>query len=208
VDLTHLAGAVVTSPMIYFLIFVLAVLDAFLPILPSETVVIAAAVFAVSGVPSLPLIVLCAALGAFAGDHIGYGLGRLLRRRRSGGRLVRAADRIAPQLHRRGGALIIAARFVPGDRTAVVTAAGATGYPLARFSMFAAPAAVAWASYSGLIGYVGGAAFESNPALGFALGVGLAMGITGLGELVRYLHGRVRGSSTPAQAGAGAVTRA
>jgi membrane-associated protein len=208
VDLIHLTETVVTSPMIYSLIFVLAVLDAFLPILPSETVVIAAAVFAVSGVPSLPLIVLFAALGAFAGDHIGYGLGRLLRKRRSGGRLVRAADRIAPHLHRRGGALIIAARFVPGGRTAVVTAAGATGYPLARFSMFAALAAVVWASYCGIIGYAGGAAFESNPALGLALGLGLAIGITGLGELVRYLHGRVRKSSTPAPAGTGAVTRA
>nr|WP_221381926.1 DedA family protein [Actinoplanes polyasparticus] len=173
------------APAIYAVIFVLALLDAVLPIVPSETVVIAAGVFAVSGVPALPLVIVLAAVGAFAGDHLGYGLSRWLRRRRSHGRLARAADRIAPHLHRRGGALIVAGRFVPGGRTAVVTAAGATGYPLARFSGFTSVAAALWATYSGFVGYLGGAAFESNPAMGLLAGLGIAMAVTLLGELIR-----------------------
>jgi membrane protein DedA with SNARE-associated domain len=195
-DVMHLIESAMTSPGIYLAIVVLAMLDAFLPILPSETIVIAAAVFAVSGIPSLPLIIVFAAVGAFVGDHVGYGIGRWLRERGKGGRLARAADRIAPHLHRRGGALIIAGRFIPGGRTAVVTASGATGFPLARFSVFAAVAAAAWAAYSGIIGYVGGAAFESNPAMGLLTGVGLALSITLLGELVRYLWGRRRAADS------------
>jgi len=181
----ELIEGLMASPAIYAVVFVLALLDAVLPIVPSETVVIAAGVFAVSGVPALPLIIVLAAVGAFAGDHLGYGLGRWLRRRRSGGRLARAANRIAPHLHRRGGALIIAGRFIPGGRTAVVTAAGATGYPLARFSGFTAVAAALWATYSGIVGYLGGAAFESNPAMGLLAGLGIAMAVTLLGELIR-----------------------
>ncbi|WFE26089.1 DedA family protein [Solwaraspora sp. WMMD791] len=190
-DLMAMIENAMASPVIYLAILALAILDAFLPFLPSESVVIAAAVFAGSGIPSLPLIIVFAALGAFVGDHIGYLIGRLLRERRPGSRLI-AADRIAPHLHRRGGALIIAGRFVPGGRTAIVTASGATGYPLARFTLFTAIAAVTWAGYSGLIGYLGGAAVESNPTLGLAVGLGLALSITALGELVRYVLRRHR----------------
>jgi membrane-associated protein len=182
-----IAGAM-ASPAIYPVVFVLALLDAILPIVPSETVVIAAAVFAVSGVPSLPLIIVLAAVGAFVGDHIGYALGRWLSRRRPGGRVARAAARVAPHLHRRGGALIIAGRFIPGGRTAVVTAGGATGYPLARFSLFTAVAAALWATYSGIIGLLGGAAFEANPAMGLLAGLGIAMGVTVAGEVIRRLR--------------------
>jgi len=151
-DLMAMIENAMASPVIYLAILVLAILDAFLPFLPSESVVIAAAVFAVSGTPSLPLIIVFAALGAFVGDHIGYLIGRLVRERRPDGRLIRAVDRITPHLHRRGGALIIAGRFVPGGRTAIVTAT-----------------------------------FESNPTLGLAFGIGLALSITALGELFRYV---------------------
>ncbi|MCZ7421967.1 DedA family protein [Verrucosispora sp. WMMA2121] len=195
-DLMAMIENAMTSPVIYLAILALATLDAFLPFLPSESVVIAAAVFAVSGIPSLPLIIVLAALGAFVGDHIGYLIGRLLRERRPGGRLIRAADRIAPHLHRRGGALIVAGRFVPGGRTAIVTASGATGYPLTRFTFFTAIAAVTWAGYSGLIGYLGGVAFESNSTLGLAVGLGLALSITALGELVRHVSRRRRAAGS------------
>ncbi|WP_133879282.1 DedA family protein [Paractinoplanes brasiliensis] len=195
----HWIESLMTSPVVYLVVLVLALLDAFLPIVPAETVVIAAAVFAVSGIPSLPLIIVLAAVGAFIGDHIGYALGRLLRTRRRDGRLARLAGRVGPHLHRRGGALIIAGRFVPGGRTAVVTAGGATGYPLRRFSLFTGIAAVVWATYSGLVGYLGGAAFESNPALGLATGLGLALAITALSELGRRLWGRRRRDNVPVE---------
>ncbi|MCO8276832.1 VTT domain-containing protein [Actinoplanes sp. TRM 88003] len=204
----ELIEGAMASPAIYAVIFVLAMLDAVLPAVPSETVVIAAAVFAVSGVPSLSLIILLAAVGAFVGDHLGYGLGRWwLRNGRGGGRLGWAADRMASHLHRRGGALIIAGRFVPGGRTAVVTGAGATGYPLARFSGFAAVAAALWATYSGIIGYLGGAAFESNPAMGLVAGLGVALGVALLGELIRRRPSKRPVAPEPATPGVPELTR-
>ncbi len=60
---------------------------------------------------------------------------------------------------------------------------------------FTAIAAVTWAGYSGLIGYLGGAAFESNSTLGLAVGLGLALSITALGELVRYVLRRRRAAT-------------
>ena len=53
-----------TSPVVYPLLFTLTLLDGFAPVVPSESAVIAASSFAVSGRPVLLVIVLVAALGA------------------------------------------------------------------------------------------------------------------------------------------------
>src|SRR5207244_13039592 len=68
----------------YFIVFGVAMVDAFFPLVPSETVAITAGVLAGSGNLSLPLCILAASAGAFAGDNICYGLGTLL-----GGRAVK-----------------------------------------------------------------------------------------------------------------------
>ena len=56
----------------YVIIFVIAVLDSVIPIVPSETLVIIGGVSAGSGSLSLGIVLLCAATGAFIGDHISY----------------------------------------------------------------------------------------------------------------------------------------
>ena len=68
---------VMSSPWIYLVLFSLAALDGFFPVVPSETSVVTAGVFAAAGGPRLPLVILVAALGAFAGDQVSYALGRL-----------------------------------------------------------------------------------------------------------------------------------
>jgi membrane-associated protein len=65
-------------------------------------------------------------------------------------------------------------------------------YPLRSFSFFDGIAAGSWAAYSALIGYVGGAAFEDDPIKGLALGLGLALAVTGAVELVRHVRARRR----------------
>ena len=60
----------------YVLIFAFAYLDALVPIVPSETAVVTAGVLAGSGRMSLPLIIVLAASGAFAGDNTSYLIGR------------------------------------------------------------------------------------------------------------------------------------
>ncbi len=184
-----------TSPWVYLMLFAIAVIDGFFPAVPSETAVIAAGVFAASGRPAPALVIAVAALGAFTGDHVSYLLGR------SGGR--RALRRLKPDgrgrtvftwaertLARRGGLLLVVARYIPGGRTAATLTAGTVGYPLARFSLFDAVAASSWAVYSTVIGMVGGAAFENDPIKGLLLGLGIALTVTAVTEVIRYMRGR------------------
>ena len=70
---THLVSN--ASGWAYAVVFLLALLDAILPVVPSETAVITAGVLAAAGHLSLPLIVAFAAVGALAGDNIAYFIG-------------------------------------------------------------------------------------------------------------------------------------
>lgn len=197
-DLVHTA---VTSPWFYLVLFAVAAIDGFFPVVPSESTVITAGVYAASvGQPDLVPVVVLAAAGAFIGDHVSYTVGRL-----SGGRLER---RLRPGTRRhgafawagrtlteRGGLILVVARYVPGGRTAVTMTMGAVGYPLRSFSMFAAVAAVSWALYGALLGYLGGVAFENDPLKGVAVGLGLALTVTAVVEGVRFAVRRRRGGS-------------
>ncbi|MEV4005929.1 DedA family protein [Actinomadura sp. NPDC049753] len=185
----------VTSPWFYLVLFAVAAIDGFFPVVPSESMVITAGVYAAGGQPELAPVVALAAAGAFLGDHVSYLVGR-----RAGGRLVRGA-RPGTRRHaalgwarrtmaERGGLILVVARYVPGGRTAVTVTMGAVGYRLRSFSLFAAVAAVSWALYGALLGYVGGVAFEDEPLKGVAVGLGLALGVTATVEVVRFARRR------------------
>ncbi len=195
--LLDLVQQLLTSPYVYLALFVLAALDAVVPVVPSEVSVISAGVLAADGGPEVLLVVAAAALGAFAGDHLAYALGagpgsRLLARTGGASRWRRSARRVEQQLAVRGGALIIAARYAPGGRTVVSTISGATRYPLRRFSAFTALAATAWALYVTGLGYLFGATFHGDPLLGLGLGLGVAAGTTAAVEVARALVHRRR----------------
>lgn len=200
--LLPLVESVVFSPWLYAVLFALAAIDGFFPVVPSETSVIAAGVFAAAGDPSIPLVIAAAALGAFAGDQIAYAVGRrtgprFLQRARQGTRRGAAIDRAQRALDLRGGLIIVASRYFPGARTAVSMTAGAVGYGWRRFTSFGVVAAVTWATYSALVGFLGGAAFEHNVFIALLLGVGLAAAITAVAELGRQLMRR-RPPASPA----------
>jgi membrane-associated protein len=183
---------VMTSPWIYLVLFALAMLDGFFPVVPAETSVITAGVFAAAtGAPDLLLVIVVAALGAFAGDHISYAIGRTTNDRLRNGRRSRKAFAWAERaLAERGGLVLVVARYIPGGRTACTLTMGAVAYPRRSFALFDAVAAVSWAVYSGLIGYVGGAAFENDPIKGLLLGLGIALTITAVVEIVRHVRRR------------------
>lgn len=187
-DLLH---QTVTSPWVYLVIFLVTAVDAFFPAIPGETVVITAAVFAPGGEPNLVAVIVAAALGALAGDHISYGIGRgggahrLARlpadsRRRAGSEWARRA------VDRRGGLILTTSRYVPGGRTAVTLTMGAVRYPLRCFLLYDALATGTWGIYCGLLGYFGGLAFERDPVKGLLVGVGLSVAVTGLLEAARW----------------------
>jgi membrane protein DedA with SNARE-associated domain len=189
---------IMSSPWIYLVLFAIAAIDGFFPIVPSETSVLTAGVFAASGETSLPLVIVAAALGAFAGDQICYAFGHLAGPRLNAGRRRQAAlDRARSALTTRGGVIIVASRYFPGARTAVTLAAGAAGYRWQRFAAFGVVAAVTWGAYSALVGYVGGVAFENVPIKGLLLGFGLAAAVTVTAELTRHVAKRRRAAPCP-----------
>lgn len=191
----ELLESAVTSPWVYLALFAVALLDAFFPVVPGETMVITAGVFAATGEPNLALVIAAAAAGAFLGDHVSYQIGRstgLARRLPAGGRRRAALDKAATALDTRGGLLLVVARYIPGGRTAATLTMGAVGYPRARFALWGAVAAGSWALYSGVVGYLGGHAFEENKMLGVIFAIGMALTLTIVIELGRFLHARRR----------------
>lgn len=168
-----------SGPWLYLALFGLAVIDAFVFLAPSELLVLSAGSFAAAGQADPVLVVVSAAIGAMVGDHLSYEIGRTGGARLS--RFVPASLRVSTVfvragelLARRGGVVLLGARYVPGGRTAVTFAAGANGYPRRRFFLFDLAAALLWATYYCVLGYIGAAAFGGNPWLGIAVGVGMA----------------------------------
>ena len=190
---THLVSE--ASGWAYAIVFLVAFLDAILPVVPSETVVITAGVVAASGDLNLEMIVPLAAGGAFLGDNTAYLIGR-----RFGERVTRRfftsekararLDWAERQLSERGGELIGIGRFIPGGRTAVTLSAGTLAFPWPRFALFDALAAIGWALYASLLGYFGGRTFEHAAWKGLLLALGIAFAVAASVELVRWLRRR------------------
>ena len=181
----------VSSPVSYLVAFALPALDAVLPVLPSETVVIALGV-ATAGRddPRIAVLVALAACGAFAGDNLCYFLGLKFgpfarRRLFSGPRGQRSLTWAERALQRFGARIIVVCRFIPGGRTAVTFTCGVVRYPWPRFAVATICAGIIWACYAFFLGRLGGKAFEDRPWLGFVLAFGVALAVSAIVELLR-----------------------
>lgn len=179
----------------YGIVFAVALLDAILPIVPSETVVITAGVVAAAGDLSLPVIIAAATGGAFAGDNLAYLVGRrfgtaVVERFFGGGKAQARLEWAKRQLRERGGQLIVVGRFIPGGRTAVTLSAGLLAFAWKRFLAFDAAASLVWAGYASLLGYFGGRAFENAAWKGLLLALALGFALGGLVEGVRWVRRR------------------
>jgi membrane-associated protein len=188
IDLTQLA---VGSPVSYLVAVTVPALDAILPVLPSETAVIALGVATAGSTdPRIAVLVLLAACGAFAGDNLAYLIGRRFgpaaqRRLRAGERGERRLAWAAHALDRFGFWIIIGCRFIPGGRTAVTLSCGLIGYRRPAFVAATACAAGIWAAYAFFIGRLGGKAFEDRPWAGLLLALGAALVLSALVEVLR-----------------------
>jgi len=194
--LVDVVADLASSPWVYVGLFLIAAVDGFFPLVPSESSVVTVGVFAASGDAALASVIGSAAAGAIAGDHVSYALGRAARSRLDGGERSRRRAALAwakELLARRGGVVIVVARYVPGGRVAATMTAGSVGYPMRRFTPFAAVAGVSWACYTAMIGFVGGSAFEDDPVKALLLGFGLAALAAVLVEAGRHLVRRRRG---------------
>lgn len=194
--MTGLSHLGVSSVLSYVIAVLLPALDALIPLLPSETAVIALGV-ATAGTadPRAAVLVALAACGAFLGDNAAYLLGRRFgpaaeRRVFAGERGSHRRAWAERSLHRFGARIIIGCRFVPGGRTAITLTCGLVGYPRRSFAVATACAAVLWASYAFLIGRLGGKAFEDRPWAGLLLALAVTVVISVLIEAARRAWAR------------------
>ncbi len=189
----------VSSDWSYAAIFAVAAIDAFFPVVPSETVVITGGVLAASGDLSLPLVILAASSGAVAGDNISYAVGHFfgehtVKRVFRGEKSRKAFEWAERQLDERGTYLIVIARFIPGGRTATTFSAGyVQTFPYRRFLPADILAGLIWGTYAAALGYFGGKTFEQEPWKGLIVAFVVAVGIATTIEVVRHRRQRGRG---------------
>ncbi|MDP9092764.1 MAG: DedA family protein, partial [Actinomycetota bacterium] len=165
-------------------------------VLPGETALLVAGVFAQRGVLNLPLMIVIAVLSAVAGDSVGFEFGKTfgpgLRGSRAG-RYVgeRRWSAVDGFIHRHGGKAVFLGRLTALFRALVPSMAGMGGMRYRTFIMWNVLGAVVWAPSCVLLGYAFSTSLSSvGTALTwapFAL-----LGVAALGYLALHLRRRRR----------------
>jgi membrane protein DedA with SNARE-associated domain len=189
-------------------LFLLVVLGALVPVVPTGAVVSSAAVVAFHQMAPLALlyVFLLASAAAFLGDVTLYWLGRRGVRSRNGSRWLAALrTRAAPdrleqaqrKLDEHGVTVLVLSRLVPAGRIPVMLACLLARMPLRRFVRGDVPACLAWAATYGLIGIVGGSLF-AEPWQGVLAAVALTLVISGAPAVWRRLRTAYGSDGRPA----------
>ena len=186
-------------------ILVIAFLDSVIPIVPSETCVIIGGVAAGVGTQNLLAVIAAGAIGAFLGDNTAYSIGLKASDwfRRRAERKPKFARKVAwaqLQILERGGLLLITARFIPGGRTVLTLSCGITRQSRWWFVRWVALATTIWATYSALLGRIGGEAFENDHTKAFFTAFGLAIATNVLIEIARHFRKKRREAAAAAAA--------
>ncbi|MGW7817848.1 DedA family protein [Streptomyces puniciscabiei] len=176
-------------------LFLLVLIGALVPVVPTGALVSSAAVVAFhQTAPFSPALVFVAAsLAAFLGDAALYWLGRRGMRSRNGSRWLAAIRSRAPEerlaqargkLAEHGVAVLVLSRLVPAGRIPVMLACLMAEWPLRRFARGNLPACLAWAATYQVIGILGGSLFE-EPWEGVVVAVALTVVISATPGVVR-----------------------
>jgi len=189
----------------YLIIFGAAMLEcaAFAGLLvPGESLVLASGFFAHQGILELDAVIAAVALGAVAGDNIGYLLGARLGRDwllKKGSRFGLRKKRLAQVdafFQRQGPRAVFIGRFIGFARALVPFVAGASGMSYRRFVVADALGAGLWTVAFVALGYVLGASWQVAEKWisrsGLVLGAVLLLGAVWL-----WLRHRRRRAETP-----------
>lgn len=143
-------------------------------VFPGETAVVVLAATMQSG-PEIVLLGIFVALGASAGDHVGFAIGRRYGDALRGTGVVRRLgvdhyDHATAKLRRHGGLAVFLTRLVPVVRTLTPAAAGASGLSYRRFAPASLAGSAMWAGvYVGGGSVAGAVAAMTSNALGGAV---------------------------------------
>ncbi|MFI5673913.1 DedA family protein [Streptomyces cellulosae] len=155
----------------YPTLFVLVLLGALVPVVPTGALVSSAAVVAFHQTApfALALVFVTASTAAFLGDMALYWLGRRGMKSKNGSRWLEAIRSRAPEdrlgqaqekLAGHGVAVLVLSRLVPAGRIPVMLACLMAKWPMRRFARGNLPACLAWAVTYQLIGILGGSLFK------------------------------------------------
>ncbi|MFG2956683.1 DedA family protein [Streptomyces sp. NPDC048291] len=172
----------------YPTLFLLVLIGALVPVVPTGALVSSAAVVAFHQTApfALALVFVTASLAAFLGDAALYWLGRRGLRSRNGSRWLEAIRARAPEerleqaqgkLAEHGVAVLVLSRLVPAGRIPVMLACLLAQWPLRRFARGNVAACLAWAAAYQVIGILGGSLFP-EPWEGVVVAVALTVAIS------------------------------
>lgn len=169
------------SPWLWFVMPVVVCADSVVPVIPGDELVMAAAAVGRGNYGYLALVLVLAAIAAFIGDQCAYAVGRAGLRRGGdmtlGPRRQKAFDLAERALNRGGMAALVAARFLPGGRTAVNILAGRVGYPPRQFRAATLVGAAISVSYAMTLGTLAGKFVHDSPIIVAACGVALGASV-------------------------------
>ena len=169
-------------------LFLLVLIGALVPVIPTGALVSSAAVVAFhQGAPlTLALVFVTASAAAFLGDMALYWLGRRGMKSKNGSRWLEAIRSRAPEerltqaqekLAGHGVAVLVLSRLVPAGRIPVMLACLMAEWPMRRFARGNLPACLAWAVTYQVIGILGGSLFR-EPWEGVVAAVALTVVIS------------------------------
>lgn len=191
--LDFILDTVTDRPGTYLVLCAIILIDDFVPFAPGDTAMITAGIIAANDGLVLYLVILAGTIGGMLGDNLFYFLGR-----RFGPRLAarlldgpRARERYGwakEQIELRGATIIIVGRFIPAGRTITTFACGTSRFPYRRFLLADTVAAFAWATYTALLGYVGGTQFRDALWQPLLIGLGIALALGAGAEALRRLR--------------------
>jgi membrane protein DedA with SNARE-associated domain len=179
VDLNGMIVALVDSPWVLPVAFLICFLDGFFPPVPSEIVVVSvAAVSWPQGAPALLGVGGVVLLGAWCGDVFAFMLGRRFGQRLFGRlrspRLVAARHRAEDGIAAAPARTLLTARFIPVGRVLANVAAGASRLPFSRFLPISFAGAALWTAVTMLLGVGAGGILADRPVLAALLAAVLA----------------------------------
>ena len=162
-------------------------------LIPGELIAVGAGLLAARGHVPVAAVAAAAAVGAMAGDTIGYVVGRHFRRAISHRLSRRHWEKAQAWLRRRGAPAVFLARFTAFVRSVMPAAAGAVKLPLPKFLLYSVPAGVLWGTGSVLLGYYAGR--QSSHVLHWTGGIAVVL-IAGFLVYTRLTRRRKRTKRT------------
>jgi membrane protein DedA with SNARE-associated domain len=185
---TFVSPASTQQALGYPSLFLLVLIGALVPVVPTGALVSSAAVVAFHRAAPLTLLLVfaVASLAAFLGDVALYWLGRRGMHSKNGSRWLETLRDRAPEdrlaqaqekLGHHGVAVLVLSRLVPAGRIPVMLACLLAGMPLRTFARGDIPACLAWAVTYQLIGILGGSLFK-QPWQGVLAAVALTVAIS------------------------------